>query len=149
MTVLIQKKGKLWSDHVSNNSRQTGSCLLPDFFSRQALEATRKDGIEKLPTAHQVDYEFAYDDVDDNTLAIPLESLPADHPRHYKSLTRIRFLARDLMDTDNPARLLHTWPGMTKFIAEVMQRPTYQSACPFIQLHLNYGRRRGIARLAL
>ena len=109
---------------------ETGSCLLPGFFSHAALEAARSDGLDKLNTAHQVDYEFAYDDVNDDTLAIPLESLPADHPRHYKSLTRIRFLARDLLHEDNPARLLHAWSGLTEFISQVMQQPTYPSACP-------------------
>lgn len=108
----------------------TGSCLLPGFFMPKALDAARRDGLEKLTLAHQVDYEFAYDDVNDDTLAIPLESLPADHPRHFKSLTRIRFLARDLMRDDNPTRTLHGWNGMAGFIGQVMQQPTFQSACP-------------------
>ena len=109
---------------------QSGACLLAEFISREALKKARRDGLDKLATAHQVDYEFAYDDVNDDTLAIPLESLPEDHPRHYKSLTRIRFLARDLMRENNPARLLHAWPGMTDFISRIMQEPTYPSACP-------------------
>ena len=109
---------------------QTGSCLLPEFISQAALKEAHRDGLEKLSSAHQVDYEFAYDDVNDDTLATPLESLPADHPRHYKSLTRIRFLARDLMQKNNPARLLHTWPCMIEFISRVMQEPTFPSGCP-------------------
>ena len=97
---------------------------------RTALEEAHLDGLEKLDDAHQVDYEFAYDDVNDDTLAIPFESLPDNHPRRYKSLTRIRFLARDLMREENPARLLHAWPEMSRFISQVMREPTYPSACP-------------------
>ena len=109
---------------------QTGACLLPEFMSGSALEQAHRDGLNKLEAAHQVDYEFAYDDINDDTLSIPRDSLPEGHPRHYKSLTRIRFLARDLMQADNPARLLHAWPGMADFISRVMQEPTYPSGCP-------------------
>ena len=109
---------------------KSGACLLPGFLSPRAIEAARSDGLARCQSAHQVDHEFAYDDVNDDTLATPLESLPSDHPRHYKSLTRIRFLARDLMHKDNPARLLHAWSGMVGFVGQVMQQPTYQSACP-------------------
>ena len=109
---------------------RTGACLLPQFLSTPALQQAHRDGLEKLTQGHQVDYEFAYDDVNDDTLAIPLESLPKNHPRRYKSLTWIRFIARDLLAVENPARLLHAWPGMTQFIAEVMQLSIYPSACP-------------------
>lgn len=109
---------------------KTGACLLPDFISELAVHSIRSDGLDNLGHAHQVDHNFSYDDVNDDTLSIPLESLPSDHPRHFKSLTRIRFLARDLMHKDNPARLLHAWSGMTDFISRIMQEPTYPSACP-------------------
>ena len=109
---------------------ETGSCLLPDFVKKEALDLAKQDGLNKLDSAFQVDHNFSYDDVNDDTLAIPLESLPPDHPRHFKSLTRIRFLARDLMEQNNPARTLHDWSGMTDFISRVMDQPTFQSACP-------------------
>lgn len=123
-------EGQAFVESCQQQLTQSGSCLLPEFFTSFALEQTRRDGLEKLDAAHQVDHEFAYDDVDDSTLSMPLLSLPENHPRHYKSLTRIRFLARDSMDESNPARLLHGWSGMTRFIARVMQQQTYQSACP-------------------
>ncbi|MEM7196315.1 MAG: hypothetical protein AAF402_15345 [Pseudomonadota bacterium] len=109
---------------------ETGSCLLPAFLTANAVAAARHDAEESLGRAFQVNHEFAYDDVNDDTLATPLESLPPDHPRHFKSLTRIRFLARDLIDVNNPAKQLHGWSGMTDFLSRVMQQPTYPSACP-------------------
>ena len=127
---LDSSKGQALVKSCQNQLAQSGSCLLPGFFSNHALIKTRTDGLNKLGSAHQVDYEFAYDDIDDSTLSIPLESLPTNHPRHYKSLTRIRFLARDLMDQGNPAQLLHGWSGMTAFLTQVMQQPAHQSACP-------------------
>ena len=127
---LDSPRGKQFVQACQQQLRRTGACLLPGFISPAAIESARLDGIEKLSKAHQVDYNFAYDDVNDDTLAIPLETLPADHPRHHKSLTRIRFLARDILSEKNPMRLLHAWPGLREFIEQVMQQPTYPSACP-------------------
>ncbi|MEM7209425.1 MAG: hypothetical protein AAF434_16505 [Pseudomonadota bacterium] len=109
---------------------ESDSCLLPGFVTEGAIARTKSDGLGKLGSAWQVDHNFAYNDVNDDTLAIPLESLPPDHPRHFKSLTRIRFLARDLQSKENPARVLHAWQGMSEFIGSVMQQSTFPSACP-------------------
>ena len=110
---------------------RSGACVLPGFLDDAALTAARDDALALQSSAHPVDHEFAYDDVDDATLQAPLESLPPDHPRRFRSLTRIGFVARDLIDAANPVKRLHARDEMTCFIAQVMgQDSIYPSDCP-------------------
>ena len=109
---------------------KTGSCLLPDFLTKASQQQALDDALDKISAAHQVNHEFAYDDVDDNTLAVSLKSLPENHPRHHKSLTKIRFLARDLLSPSNPLLMLHSDPLLCRFISQVMDKEIYPSACP-------------------
>ena len=109
---------------------ESGSCLLPDFIDSRAVQLALKESLDQLDQAHQVDHEFSYDDVDDQTLAVSPDSLPVDHPRHHKSLTKIRFLARDLLPPSNPLRVIHGWPQLAEFIGSVIGKVIFPSACP-------------------
>ncbi len=122
--------GAILVNDCRHQLEQTGCCLLPDFMLPAYLDMALWDGLSLYENAHPVNHAFAYDDVDDESMSIPLDTLPADHPRHHKSLTKIRFVARDLLDKNNPLLALHRWSGMTEFIGKVMQHQIYPLACP-------------------
>lgn len=110
---------------------ETGSCLLHRFLRPEALAAALSGADAALPRAHQVDHTFAYDYDYHNPEAPPLESLPPDHPRHFSSLTRIRFIAKDLIPDGDPVKRLFHWPPMAAFVAAAMDMAAaYPSACP-------------------
>ena len=109
----------------------TGACVLHRFLRPGALAAALSDAETALTRAHQVDHAFAYDYDYDNPDAVPLESLPPDHPRHFSSLTRIRFIAKDLIPDSDPVKRLFHWPPMAAFVAAALGMPAaYPSACP-------------------
>ena len=109
----------------------TGVCVIQRFLPDDATAASLANALAALPHAHPVDHEFEYDDVYGNPAGIDRASLPANHPRNTRSLTRIRFIARDLIAADDPVLGLHRSPWMSAFIAEVMQIPTaVPSPCP-------------------
>ena len=123
--------GRAFVDACHAQLDASGACLLPDFIQPAALEQALTEADAVVGQGFQVDHYFAYDDDGDAKLREPIESLPPDHPRRYRSLTRIRFVARDLIDDASPVRALHDWDGMTRFIGEVMRMsPIYPSACP-------------------
>ena len=110
---------------------QDGCCLLPAFLKQQALEQARHEAISHAETAYQMNHYFAYDDVNDDTLARNLDDLPADHPRRFRSLTKIRFIARDEIDKENPVQRIHRWSGMCAFLQDTLELPqVYINDCP-------------------
>ena len=110
---------------------QDGCCLLPDFLNPNALNTAKQEAIALAKDGFQMNHHFAYDDVNDETLSRNLDSLPKDHPRRFKSLTKIRFIARDLMSPVNPIRRLHDWPNICTFLQDVLQIPAiYPNECP-------------------
>ena len=82
----------------------TGVCVIPDFLPQAAIARSLANARTALGQAHQIDHAFEYDDAYDNPLGISLASLPPTHPRHTRSLTRIKFIAKDLID---PAMMAH------------------------------------------
>lgn len=124
-------EGSQFLSHCRSQLAETGSCLLPGFLRPEALAAALSDADAALPLAHQVDHAFAYDYDYHNSEAPPLESLPPDHPRHFSSLTRIRFIAKDLIPDGDPVKRLFHWPPMAAFVAAALGMPAaYSSTCP-------------------
>jgi len=110
---------------------QHGCCLLPDFLMPDALENAKREAIALVKGGFQMNHNFAYDDVNDETLSRNLDSLPKGHPRRFKSLTKIRFIARDLISSVNPIRRVHDWPNICSFLQDVLQIPAiYPNECP-------------------
>lgn len=108
-----------------------GSCLLPGFLRPEAIAAALRNADGAVARAHQVDHAFAYDDVYDYPDAPPLEELPESHPRRWPSLTRIRFIAKDLIPDGDPVKALFHWPAMADFVGGALDMPaTYPFACP-------------------
>ena len=110
---------------------EDGCCLLPEFIRTDALETSRQEAVNLASNSYQMDHYFAYDDVNDDTLSRNLDDLPEDHPLRFKSRTRIRFIARDLLVSENPVKQLHQWPGMCTFLRDTMQLPqVFTNDCP-------------------
>ena len=124
-------EGSQFLSHCRSQLAETGSCLLPGFLRPEALAAALSDADAALSRAHQVDHAFAYDYDYPNPGAVPLASLPPDHPRHFSSLTRIRFIAKDLIPDGDPLKRLFHWPPMADFVGAALGMPAaYPSACP-------------------
>ena len=110
---------------------QDGCCLLPDFLKPNALDNAKQEAIALAKGGFQMNHHFAYDDVNDETLSRDLDSFPVDHPRRFKSLTKIRFIARDLISVLNPIQCVHNWPNICTFLQNVLQMPAiYPNECP-------------------
>ena len=110
---------------------QDGCCLLPGFVKSEALEQARQEAVELASEAFQMNHYFAYDDINDDTLSRDLNGLPEDHPRRFKSLTKIRFIARDLISLWNPINQIHNWSDMCFFLQDVMEiAAIYPNECP-------------------
>ena len=110
---------------------QEGCCLLPDFLKPDALDNAKQEAITLATGGFQMNRYFAYDDVNDDTLSRNLDSLPKDHPRRFKSLTKIRFVARDLISSVNPIQRVHNWPSICTFLQDLLQIPAiYPNECP-------------------
>ena len=110
---------------------QDGCCLLPDFLKPDALDNAKQEAITLATGGFQMNHYFAYDDVNDDTLSRNLDSLPKDHPRRFKSLTKIRFVARDLISSVNPIQRVHNWPSICTFLQDLLQIPAiYPNECP-------------------
>ncbi len=86
---------------------QHGCCLLPDFVRPIAIERARKEAVGHAEVGYQMNHYFSYDDVNDATLDRNLENFPEKHPLRFRSLTKIRFVARDLIDSTNPVQRIH------------------------------------------
>ncbi|SVD63419.1 uncharacterized protein METZ01_LOCUS416273, partial [marine metagenome] len=110
---------------------QDGCCLLPNFLKPNALDDAKQEAIALASGGFQMNHYFAYDDVNDETLSRNLNCLPKDHPRRFKSLTKIRFIARDLISQVNPLHRVHDWPNMSTFLRDALQIPAiYPNECP-------------------
>ena len=110
---------------------KTGCCLLPNFLNPVALENAKQEAIELASSGFQMNHYFAYDDVDDESLLRNLQFLPMDHPRRFRSLTKIRFVARDLIGRANPIQLVHDWPKMCSFLQDILQgSEIFRNECP-------------------
>ena len=110
---------------------QDGCCLLPGFVKSEALEQARHEAVELASEAFQMNHYFAYDDINDDTLSRDLDGFPEDHPRRFKSLTKIRFIARDLISSLNPINQIHNWSDMCFFLQDVMEiSAIYSNECP-------------------
>ena len=110
---------------------KTGCCLLPNFLNPVALENAKQEAIELASSGFQMNHYFAYDDVDDESLLRNLQFLPMDHPRRFRSLTKIRFVARDLIGHANPIQLVHDWPKMCSFLQDILQgSEIFRNECP-------------------
>ena len=110
---------------------QDGCCLLPGFVKSEALEQARQEAVELASEAFQMNHYFAYDDINDDTLSRDLDGLPENHPRRFKSLTKIRFIARDLISLWNPINQIHNWSDMCFFLQDVMEiSAIYSNECP-------------------
>ena len=106
------------------------ACVLPGFLTPTAVSQAL-DHIRKVRAqAHQVDHYFAYDDTGvDLRAERPTHLAPGD-PRAFRSHTKIRFLARDLLPADDPIHQLHVWAPMVAFVAAVMKLPrVWPSSC--------------------
>ncbi|NKB63321.1 MAG: hypothetical protein GKR95_23575 [Gammaproteobacteria bacterium] len=118
-----------------NNCREQldecGCCLLPEFIRPGALVQARREAIDLAEEGYQMNHHFSYDDVNDETLNRNLEDLPEDHPLRFRSLTKIRFVARDLIARDNPIQQIHNWSGMLTFLKDTMElSEVYINECP-------------------
>ena len=110
---------------------EDGCCLLPGFIKSGALENAKQEAVTLAKNGYQMRHYFAYDDINDDTLNRNLDDLPENHPLRFKSLTKIRFIARDLIDLQNPIQKIHVWPNMCTFLQRVMDLPTvYTNDCP-------------------
>lgn len=98
----------------------TGACVLPGFLSPAAVAEARGNALTAEARAHQVDHLFEYDDTYPMAAAMPLSRLPASHPRRHRSLTRIRFVGKDLIPRNDPVMRLHRHPDMAGFVAAVL-----------------------------
>ena len=101
--------------------KQDGCCLLPDFLKPDALDNAKQEAITLATGGFKMNRYFAYDDVNDDTLSRNLDHLQKDHPRRFKSLTKIRFVARDLISSVNPVQRVHNWPSICTFLQDVLQ----------------------------
>ncbi len=109
----------------------SGACVLPEFIKPDALIQVLNDVDKIIPDAFQVDHVFAYDDTGSKFEGDSKQQLPPDHPRNFGSLTKIRFIARDLIPETNPVLNLFCRSEMTDFIARVMGMPNaYPYDCP-------------------
>lgn len=118
-------------DDCQQQLNQNGCCLLPGFLKSDAMAQARLEAINLAKSGYQMNHHFAYDDVNDDTLARDLDDLPMDHPLRFKSLTKIRFVGRDLIHSENPVQQIHTWPQMCTFLQDTMQLPqVFINDCP-------------------
>jgi hypothetical protein len=105
---------------------ETGSCLLPDFLTAEALQAMREEARQLAPLAYNegATKGTAY-------LDVPDKSLPADHPRRRMMRTSVGAVAYDMLPAASPLRRLYEWDGLDDFIAGVVGLPKiYRYADP-------------------
>ena len=146
---LETEEGKLFGDYCRQQLEENGSCLLEQFLLPDAIASALEDAHAAIPLAHQVNHEFSYDDINDETLLSPVDLLPEDHPRRHASLTYIRFIAKDLIAENNPVKIIHGSRCMTSFVGMVMgMRSVYPFDCPLSGCVLTGCRRGGVTRLA-
>lgn len=111
--------------------KESDCCLLPDFITPEAIRSANAEAVRLGESAYQINHHFAYDDVDDETLERDIDGVPEDHPLRFKSLTKIRFVARDVISKTNPIQTIHTWPNMCQFLEDVLELPkVYTNDCP-------------------